>query len=70
MIHDFDPVWFNLQPSIALILADTYTKYRYLLPKSLRYIELSGEYLTTLVFRGERFFNGRKIREYISCSNS
>lgn len=49
MIHDFDPVWFNLQPSIALILADTYTKYRYLLPKSLRYIELSGEYLTTQV---------------------
>ena len=48
-IYDYEPVWFNLQPSIAMLLADAYRKNRNLLPKSLRYIELTGEYLTESV---------------------
>lgn len=48
-IHEYDPVWFNLQPSMAMLLADAYRENKKLLPKSLRYIELNGEFLTAQV---------------------
>ena len=43
-ILEYDPVWMITQPSVALLLCDAYEKVGIKI-KSLRYIELTGEYL-------------------------
>ncbi len=45
-IEDFRPKWMHLQPSIAKLLVDTYSVTTYPVCDSLKYIELSGEFLT------------------------
>lgn len=42
---DFNPTWLSIQPSVAFLLADYVKKNNRKLPGSLRYIELTGEYL-------------------------
>jgi phenylacetate-CoA ligase len=44
-IYNFDPEWMMVQPSIAYILADYIEKNNLDLPKSLKYIELAGEFI-------------------------
>lgn len=44
----YDPVWMILQPSLALLLCDV-ARSRGVIPKSLRYIEFTGEYLEETV---------------------
>lgn len=44
-MYSFDPKWFNLQPSIANLLAEIVEREHLAVPPSLKYIELSGEYL-------------------------
>lgn len=45
VILQYDPVWMVLQPSIAWMLLNLVRKEDLGIPKSLRYIELTGEYL-------------------------
>ena len=45
-IDAFSPVWLSLRPSIALLFADTIKRLQLAVPRSLRYIELSGEFLS------------------------
>ncbi|MCL2052367.1 MAG: hypothetical protein FWG91_11680 [Lachnospiraceae bacterium] len=42
----FNPIWLNFQPSLALIVADHIKANKLPAIKDLRYIELTGEYLT------------------------
>lgn len=46
---EFNPAWIMMQPSVALLFANVISKFK--LPKieNLKYIELSGEYLTPAV---------------------
>ncbi len=44
-IIKFDPDWFFIQPSIAYLLAEYISNNNLELPKSLKYIEFTGEYL-------------------------
>lgn len=47
---EFNPAWLSIQPSVAFLLADYVKKNHRKLPESLRYIELTGEYLFDPVF--------------------
>ncbi|MEN8908187.1 MAG: hypothetical protein ABF289_19710 [Clostridiales bacterium] len=44
-IFDFQPRWLLIQPSIAYLLSNYITKQNKKLPKTIKYIEFSGEYL-------------------------
>lgn len=45
-ILNYNPVWMILQPGIAMILCDVIERYNYPVPDNLRYVELTGEYLS------------------------
>ena len=45
-ILDYNPVWMILQPSIALYLCEIICEKNYAIPSNLKYIELTGEYLS------------------------
>lgn len=47
-MKQFQPVWIMMQPSIAMLLAEVIRKQDLGRIDSLRYIELTGEYLTTV----------------------
>ncbi len=47
-ILEYDPVWMILQPTLALLLSNIAKKWK-IIPKSLRYIEFTGEFLATSV---------------------
>lgn len=44
-IVEFNPVWMILQPSLALLLCQLIEDNSYKIPSSLRYVELTGEFL-------------------------
>lgn len=44
-MHEFKPEWLFLQPSVAYILADFIDRNSLKVPETLKYIELTGEYL-------------------------
>lgn len=46
---EFNPDWIIMQPSVALLFTTTIKKYNLPKLKNLKYIELTGEYLTALV---------------------
>lgn len=46
-ILKFNPYWFSLQPSIATLLAQTVLENHFPAPSNLKYIELTGELLTS-----------------------
>lgn len=45
-ILEFNPDWFYLQPSVAVLLADLVSEEKLAVPSNLRYIETTGELLT------------------------
>lgn len=51
-MHDYDPKWLRLQPSIALLLAEFIRTNNVRLPKNLRYIEFQGEMVDESVRKG------------------
>ena len=62
MMQEYNPVWINTQPSIALMLAKCFKKNKLDKIKDLRYIELTGEML---------FDNVRKeIEEAFGCKTA
>lgn len=44
-IQEFEPKWILIQPSMALLLCEVIAKEKIVLPKSLQYMELTGEML-------------------------
>ena len=44
-MSDFEVDWLHLRPSVALLLAETIKRHQLPIPKSLKYIELTGELL-------------------------
>ena len=63
-ILEYDPDWMILQPSVAMLLCGI-AEYLGKIPKSLRYIEFTGEYLETEVERRTRtVFNCMTANQY------
>lgn len=64
-MQEYDPVWLSLQPSIAMLLCDVKRKYDFPEFSSLRYIEMSGEMLTThMKKRFQDAFQCRVVNQY------
>lgn len=60
----YDPEWMILQPALALLLSNIASKYRKI-PRSLRYIEFTGEFLAVSVRRQiERIFQCVTANQY------
>lgn len=59
MIKEYNPVWMNTQPSIAVLLARCFKKNHLGKPENLRYMELTGE----MLFDSVR----REIQEIFDC---
>lgn len=64
-VFKFNPEWFFIQPSIAYLLAEYISNNNLEIPKSLKYIELTGEYLFESVRKKiESTFNVQVSNQY------
>lgn len=64
-MQEYDPVWLSLQPSIAMLLCNVKGKYGFPEFSRLRYIEMSGEMLTTdMKEKFQNMFQCRVVNQY------